>query len=83
MAVRSAGLEHRRRSRLAHTMHGGDRPKYAHQEFSRRQRDPAVDARAWLLFSKRRDPAPGAASFGDVIRAGQAEKAERASRTQR
>jgi DNA methylase len=95
MAVQSAGLEHRGKvTRLVHTMRGGDRPKYAHEEFPRGQRDPAVDARAWLLFRKRLDetirdnltkrrtgglrrPARGG-PFGDVIRSGRPEKAERA-----
>jgi hypothetical protein len=34
MAVQSAGLEHRGKvTRLVHMMRGGDRLKYAHEEF--------------------------------------------------
>jgi hypothetical protein len=51
MAVQSAGLEPRGQvTRLVHTMRGGDRPKYAHEEF----RDVCVIPRSmnapWLLF---------------------------------
>jgi DNA modification methylase len=95
LSVQSAGLEHRGKvTRLVHTMRGGDRPKYAHEEF----RDVSVIPRSmhepWLLFRKPLDgtirqnlkrwktgglrrPASGG-PFGDVIRSGRAEKAERA-----
>jgi site-specific DNA-methyltransferase (adenine-specific) len=81
-------------TRLVHTMRGGDRPKYAHKEFPDVSVIPRSMHEPWLLFRKPLDgtirhnltrwktgglrrPACGG-PFGDVIRSGRAEKAERA-----
>lgn len=81
-------------TRLVHTMRGGDRPKYAHGEFPDVSVLPRSMHEPWLLFRKPLDgtiranlkkwktgglrrPSCGG-PFGDVIRSGRAEKAERA-----
>jgi DNA modification methylase len=94
IAVQSAGLEHRGKvTRLVHTMRGGDRPKYAHDEFPDVSVIPRSMHEPWLLFRK---PLEGTVRgnlkkwkagglrrpasggpFGDVIQSGRAEKAER------
>ena len=94
-ALHAAGLEHRGKvTRLVHTMRGGDRPKYAHEEYPEVSVMPRSMHEPWLLF---RRPLEGTVRenlekwgtgglrrpsldqpFGDVIRSGRAERAERA-----
>jgi len=81
-------------TRLVHTMRGGDRPKYAHEKYPEVSVIPRSMHEPWVLFRKPlegtvrenlqrwgtgglRRPAPDQ-PFGDVIRSGRAEKAERA-----
>jgi len=93
-ALNKAGLEHRGKvTRLVHTMRGGDRPKYAHEEYPEVSVMPRSMHEPWLLF---RRPLDGTVRenlekwgtgglrrpsldqpFGDVIRSGRAEKTER------
>jgi DNA modification methylase len=94
-ALHRAGLEHRGKvTRLVHTMRGGDRPKYAHEEYPEVSVIPRSMHEPWLLFRKPLDGTvrenlerwgtgglrrPAAEQpFGDVIRSGRAEKHERA-----
>lgn len=54
--MQSAGLEHRGKvTRLVHTMRGGDRLKYAHEEFPEVSVIPRSMHEPWLLFRKRLD----------------------------
>jgi site-specific DNA-methyltransferase (adenine-specific) len=94
-ALDRAGLEHRGKvSRLVHTMRGGDRPKYAHEQFPGVSVIPRSMHEPWVLFRKPLDGPvrenlqkwgtgglrrpPSGLPFGDVIPSGRAEKAERA-----